>query len=280
MISKAGPYNGSLPTPPSSAGSILQNPDIVTLQDLNLSSNKQKDSDPDADAADVYAATSAAVYIRFSWAIFYNVTFTSNRAREDGAAIGAFDAGVIISSCRFNDNNSGMRGGSLAAYRTQVVVTNSNFLGDSSDAGGCLWLSRSSLYIHNSRFKSCKATGRGGGIHTANVKSVGMSGVTMEGCSGGYGAGVYVSDTPQVLLRGCKIQGNIATGPGGGLHLVALEDDTKLFMLDGCRVIGNSATQGGGVWMQSESAKASFYAGGLLVDGNKVRSTTGGQQQL
>ena len=270
MISQTGPYNGSLPTPAASAGSILQNPKLVTLQDLTLSNNKQKDSDPDADADDVYAATSAAVYIRYGWASFHNVTFTGNSAREDGAGIGAFDAGVIISSCTFRGNTAGMRGGSLAAYRTQVLVKKSKFSGDSSDAGGCLWLSRSSLYVHNSRFTACKATARGGAIHAANLNRVGMSDTVVEKCSGGYGGGVYVSDTPQVLLRGCRIGGNTASGPGGGIHLVALEEDSKLFMTDGCQAVNNSATQGGGIWMQSESAKAGLYAQGLLVEGNKV----------
>lgn len=137
-----------------------------------------------------------------------------------GAGLFASGADVTLDRCLFRDNEvQGRReGGAIALQTSDLLVTDSAFLGNRSDLGGAIHIGDlSRATVRGSLFEDNIAT-RGGG-------AVASSG------------GQFLSD--ETIFRGNQVIGSApGTGPGG-----AVLGDSLLVR---CTLTGNSAQEAGG----------------------------------
>ena len=159
---------------------------------------------------------------------------------------------LTINDSTFHGNNSGERGGAIAAaFALNLIFTdvifNSNELTDSdpgSYGAGVYATEDVDLFLTRTEFVNNLGPHAGGALAVRDDSTLIMRGGFLDGNGAANGAGLYVYDSV-VLLEDLSVRDNEATsllGTGGGLHL----RETN-FTLRGLNLSGNSARNGGAV---------------------------------
>jgi predicted outer membrane repeat protein len=180
---------------------------------------------------------------------FVNCSFRELVA-QDGAALAAVDATVTLSDSMFADNASPftIHGGALYIDHCNCSITNTQFLRNAADLGGCIFSRSSTMSILHSTFAHTPDLAgtnavRGGGVY--NVRSC----ITLVDCAltdlkaSESGAAVFNdydgAASTTLVADGCTFENNHAPGSGGGIA----SDSQSSCTLVSCDFINNLAVE-------------------------------------
>lgn len=182
------------------------------------------------------ATSNGAIYINLSSPTIRNTRLTQNGI----TAINIHSGNPLLFNLYFQ-SNTGIDGGAIAAYQSQVTLTSSNFLRNrAGTAGGAIYALESTLSIENSVFEG-------------NLASSG---------------GAIASSASILELNRLTFSHNLSTNRGGALYI-----DQSTFNLTDSRLEKNGAFYDGGAIFASGSQiemlrdelyeNYGYYAGGI-----------------
>lgn len=111
-----------------------------------------------------------------------------------GGGVVAPAAGVVVSSCRFEDNQAWNRGGAFVGSHEDVLLVSNVFVGNSSGDGGAIFFETQPGQVHNCVFRQNVALGDGGAVYADLL--------------------LYADE---VVIASSTFWGNEASGRGGAL---------------------------------------------------------------
>jgi CSLREA domain-containing protein len=161
-----------------------------------------------------------------------NSRLIRNRSEAFGGGFRSFDGDVVIAGSVFESNYAGRAGGGGSGASGEVDVTNSAFFDNYSARGGGLdWAGHESV-IRDSSFAANRAAIQGGGLSmvvgsfsrpgTLEIAGTSFVGNSTE-VSGAAGGGLFIAtgDVSSIRLEQLTVSGNMASGDGGGMAIVA-----------------------------------------------------------
>jgi len=173
--------------------------------------------------------------------VSYHVVVGASSARIDGFTIKHGNA---------NDSFPNYNGGGMYnSGKTNLVIANCTFSGNSSNYGGGISNYSSSPTITNCTFSgnSVTGTGYGGGIYNTSSSSPTITNCTFTGNSAYYdGGGIYNSSSSPTITN-CTFSGNSAQY-GGGIYNYSSSPT-----ITNCTFSGNSSNYGGGIYNDTSS---------------------------
>lgn len=208
------------------------------------------------------APMGGAIYLGHGTASLARVTFEGNSSAGDGGAIavaiqssGSGTPVVTIVDSTFVENTATRDGGALALSQFyRIDITNSTFLrNEAVIRGGSIASFGPTLNITGGRFEGSKATGMtgaggvGGAIAIRGGQSV-IRNVEFSGNSATDGGAVHIYSSGVTLIASV-LEGNIATGSGGG---VAVSTNGS-FTSTNNTYYNNTALYGGAVHARSST---------------------------
>lgn len=184
-------------------------------------------------------------------AIFTNVDFIGNETINSGGAINAQQGRLFIDGALFDSNSTTNSGGAirLESSVSDASITNANFSNNMANFTGGAFSSRfaGNIIITDSTF-------------TDN---------SLTDSASGRGAGIYIQDDSQVIIRDVVVDGNSGSNLGGGIYAARVRDLT----ISDSTVSGNStSSSGSGIYIESGSDTT---LSNITLDAN-IGSITGG----
>ncbi len=203
-----------------------------------------------------------------------------------GGAIFSITPDLTIEGSTFTDNTAALFGGALrsaGAAGIEVVITGSAFTNNRALAGNGGAVDHAgggaTLTIADSTFAGNTCTTTGGAVYSINADAVRVTGTTFSdnialGTVSQDTGGLFVANSPDVIVRDCDFVRNLSAGSGGALRFSNSIGD----VID-CRFIENEASSGGAFQVVGSGAAATVY--NSVFDGNSSRragsdSGTGG----
>ncbi|MDR2502712.1 MAG: hypothetical protein LBC78_05640, partial [Oscillospiraceae bacterium] len=190
-----------------------------------------------------------------------NSTISNNTARSDGAALYAFNSGLItISDSSLTGNKASRFGGAISSH-AEIVITNTLIdNNESADNGGAIYMRNYPLTVTGTSVVSNNTSGvNGGAIYAQNEGSVYTVTVSVSGAArittnrAVDGGGIYIKSTrgatwgPYIstlnVSGNAVIDNNTATGGGGGIYT---ELDSVLNVSGSAQLLNNTAAGDGG----------------------------------
>jgi len=184
-------------------------------------------------------------------------------------------AGLELYSSTITDNTVHYEygeGGGICAYNdTPILLSDVTVARNSApDNGGGLHLSAQvDVTIDGATIADNTTQSYGGGIDLWS-SYLAMSNSVVTGNEAVNGGGLYVHDNWTATIEGCEISHNVATGSGGGLHIIDPTLPFTLTMSD-LRIAHNHAgAVGGGIysWGNDYELSHSVVAGNSTDNGN------------
>ena len=193
------------------------------------------------------------------------MSFVGCSSLTNGGVINAYDRSeVAIAGSNFSHVRSGRFGGAVAAFGSNLFISNSQFYNSSSiSGGGAVWASafpdcfdskqivKTNLHVAASRFNLCRSGGDGGALLANAPKllaadellTVSLETTQFDRCSSSASGGaISASGSVAITLLNCTLEGNTAWGLGGGaVHL-----SWCAFAAYNAYVMNNHAPSGGG----------------------------------
>lgn len=180
----------------------------------------------------------------------YEGSVISNYYGGSGASFSEVTLDKILVS-----NNYTTLHGTIFIYRTQsgIKVTNSNFINNTAQTGGAMWLDPKQVEIDNCDFMYNTATGDGGALRTASSL----------GRTKGYTA----------TIKNSNFVGNTAATQGGAISMKPNNNSDKngVLTVDNLVFRSNSAATGKDVYMSS-TTKGTYKLSEMKVSGKFVGS--------
>ncbi|MGH8562278.1 MAG: right-handed parallel beta-helix repeat-containing protein, partial [Nevskiales bacterium] len=188
------------------------------------------------------------------------LTLTNGSVAGDGGAIETDDAKLTISNCVFSSNAATGDGGAIDSdgFYSTLTVKDSVFTGNAATGdGGAIYVDDSSrvaarsLHISNSRFSGNTAS-KGGGLYIESLYSPGLieNSVIDGNTATGDGGGISLYSAVErgtVTIRNTTISNNTAGSDGGGVYLYS---PYAQVLIDNSTISGNSAgNDGGGIFL-------------------------------
>ena len=208
---------------------------------------------------------------------------TNNKAESSGGAVYS-NGRLTMENCTVKENRAKNNGGGIFANEKALLnITGGTVDGNESSSGAGIFLYKVSANISGVGFTGNKATNEGGAVFSINsileidVKPE-MENCTFKQNSAESGGGLALYSGAH--LKNCIIEGNEATGDGGGVRvgLDSLEASYEQVRFDGTDFRGNTASNGGGVFANGKGElvlhdctvndnHAENNAGGVMADG-------------
>ena len=172
-------------------------------------------------------------------------------------------SGSTISGCEAGT------GGGLYADKSTVTINNGTISGCEANAGagGGLCVVGSTLNIKKGgTISRCKAwsskKGNGGGLY-ADSSTINISGVTISGCDGRWGGGLYAEKSSTITITDSTIS-RCEAGAGGGLFVDSSTIRISGGIISGCITSGTG--NGGGLYAKDSTIKIT----GGRIENNKA----------
>lgn len=191
-----------------------------------------------------------------------------------GGAIAAFDSDVRLSNVLLMLNRATV-GGALAAQNSTITIRNSTFISNQAElVGGAFHVSDSVVTIQNTTFQSNRApdvNGDGGAFYQ-DGGSLGLEDVRFHrNQAGRNGGGAYLFDLASLDIRNGTVQDNTAVTTGGGL-LIADTNTT----IENTSFTRNQAGDAGGLnFYTNSSAGKSLTVSNSHFSRNQATDATG-----
>ncbi|WP_458456535.1 right-handed parallel beta-helix repeat-containing protein, partial [Methanobrevibacter sp.] len=182
------------------------------------------------------ASSGGAIYVNTEACTISDSKFKKNQAKWFGGAVYTTGDSTIIENCEFDENSASTEGG--AVYASYAEISESNFTGNSADAGGAVYVKNDGFYIEGSNFNENTAD-NGGAVY----------------CEGSNGD-----------LYDCVFNNNSAIN-GGAVYLKGEGN-----YIDTSQFTDNRADQGGAVFVEGSenSIYESAFNNNSAVDGGAV----------
>ena len=149
-----------------------------------------------------------------------NVTLTAGNSAEDGGAILARNAELVIERATFSSNRSEKGGGAISTRPSDVSlrISNSIFKGNSAaSGGGAILVFGGIATITGSTFEDNEARRFGGGVE-GFVGTVRISNSTFAGNRAGRAGAILVSGATTTLTHLTLVDNRSYSGEGDGIH--------------------------------------------------------------
>ncbi len=149
-----------------------------------------------------------------------DLTLTAGYSEQDGGAILAQGAELIIENATFTNNRSEKGGGAISTLPNNISLTisDSQFIGNSSGSGGGAVLAYTgTTTITGSAFVDNEAERFGGGVE-AFVGTVRISNSTFAGNRAGRAGAIMVSGAATTLTHLTLVDNLSYSGEGDGIH--------------------------------------------------------------
>ncbi|MBU5361853.1 hypothetical protein KQI58_12295 [Enterococcus raffinosus] len=228
-----------------------------------------------------------------------NITDTSSEvylnSSNKGAGIYSEQGGLQLEKSTFKNNTAKDRiiekvdendnpyqetvigeGGGLYSTGTLLTLTNAVIADNSSTNGGGIFVKGNTLKLEDTTLTNNTATIDGGGIRATGEVNLEIMGETsrINTNKATHGAGISANENSKISMTDGMINGNIATGRGGGVNLDGT--DTRFTMTSGV-VSNNVGFQCGGILADKaiiDISNATFTAN--QAKGNKAGEGYGG----
>ena len=208
-----------------------------------------------------------------------NANFISNTAQY-GGGIWTFEGGLTAVNSEFRNNQADGSGGAIYSQSSEIDITDSSFVNNSSNSygGGGLYHSKFTretvARLTNVTFEGNNGVGgHGGGMYVFQasaqldkVRFVNNAAVAGGGMSSVFGKSIVLTDTVFI--------GNTASAWGGGMNTLLTERDLTLTNV---LFSGNTSLQDGG-GMRNENAAfrdAKFTLTNVTFSGNTAQNRGG-----
>ena len=178
-----------------------------------------------------------------------------------GGAVWLRQAQAVFRNCRFEDNAASDQGGALLALDARLVLDRTSLLRNRAHgvagAGGALWTRRSYVTIRRSRFEANQAGWVGGAVYAYGDyrEPAGLPSTLVD-----------VSGT-DFVANAAERSACCPPGPtvGGALH----GEDQTTIRIAGSRLVGNRAETGGGLslYRAHGEVRDSVFRGNALLPG-------------
>ena len=170
---------------------------------------------------------------------FQGITFRGGSTATLGGGLFLRQADAVFRNCRFEDNSAGQQGGAILALDARLVLDRTTLLRNravgSQSAGGAVAARRSVVTIRRSRFEANRAGWVGGAVYAyGDYRAPAGVPSTLVDASGTD----FVSNSAERFT--CCAPGSTV---GGALH----GEDQATIRITGSRLVGNRAETGGGL---------------------------------
>ena len=191
---------------------------------------------------------------------FQGITFRGGSATLGGAVF-LRQGEAVFRNCRFEDNAASQQGGAILALDARLVLDRSTLLRNrahaTNGAGGALWARRSLVTVRRSRFEGNRAGWVGGAVYAyGDYRAPAGAPTTLVDVSGTDFVGNAAERT------GCCPPGPTV---GGALH----GEDQTTIRVTGSRLLANRAETGGGLslYRAHGEVRDSVFRGNALLPG-------------
>ena len=194
---------------------------------------------------------SGVIYADHAGTVVFNyTTFVTNSGGFYGGVMSLFSSTrATIDSCDFHSNTAGYNGGCVYVEHATAISLNSTFSSIYSNFhGGVFYVFQGSVIIDSSRFSNCQSGNNGGviSLETECLLSITNSNLTGNEARGFGGAisaiqrsritlanntfllnrarlngGAVATSASHVVVQGCNLDSNVASGYGGALAIEA-----------------------------------------------------------
>lgn len=179
-------------------------------------------------------------------------------ARSAGGMLVGREAVVRISNLEIYENEAKLGGGMVLQGKADLIADGMKIYGNSSttDAGGVYLGTYTHPTFKNTQFYDNTCTGNGGAFWSWATSTVKMEGCKFyDNTAGAEGGGIWTRGDA-VYLTDCVIEGNQATGNGGGVGSGMMGSATPRatpgIVMENCSVEKNiSGGMGGGMYISS-----------------------------
>jgi len=205
----------------------------------------------------------------FSTVVLRACSFVSNKATRFGGGLAGYESIVSIDSCSFEDNHTISGGGAVYVdLYSEIEVRWTEFLQNSGQYGGAVWLQKT-----DGTFEDCVFSTNLAGFHGGGVYVTWSCDVTFSRCSltdniayqfGGGCAKGLPEDESTVSFSESNISGNDADWGGGGVWAM----NPAWISLSRCTITDNGVNLGAGVWFQGPPA-AQLYIEDCIIAQNR-----------
>ncbi len=204
--------------------------------------------------------------------VLHDLVIEGNSA-DQGGGLCAIASGATLSEIALRGNQAVDLGGGLWASGCTLTVDGLTASGNSALGGGGLYLLESSGSWNGIEILDNVADTTGGGLWIEGFAK-GVVSLTDARVSGNQAAdGGGVAFTGDASIERWWIEGNTASGSGGGLQLISSLWDAALLQADQLVLLDNQAASGGGAHV---SLWADFDVEHLYVAGNQASASGGG----
>jgi predicted outer membrane repeat protein len=139
-------------------------------------------------------------------------------------------------------------GGGISSIGGTLLITNSRFIGNSTNSrGGGIFVRDGNLTVINSTFNNNSAN-VGGGIQIDRGETVNIVDSTFSGNSAYTGGGIFNNNGSNLNVSNCTFDNNSGDVYGGGGIYANSLDSTAGFIVSNSTFYGNFAAKGGGIY--------------------------------
>ncbi|MGP1273249.1 MAG: choice-of-anchor Q domain-containing protein [Phycisphaerales bacterium] len=207
--------------------------------------------------------------------VIRNCEFELNNANA-GGAIYSIVPNLTIEDSDFTDNTASLFGGavrSAGAAGISVTITGSAFTNNRALAGNGGAIDHAgngaALTIADSTFTGNTCTSAGGAVFAVNANAVTVTGTMFAdnialGTASQDTGGLFVGNSPSVLVRACEFLRNLCAGSGGAVRFA---DSTGLII--DTRFVENQASAGGAIQIVGNGAAEVYHC--AFIDNSALR---------
>jgi len=189
---------------------------------------------------------------------FQRCTFRNDTAKTFGGGAGFYECEVSIDDCNFTDNSAGILGGGFHSDFSNISLSNTDFLRDTSESGGAIFVWFNELTVDNCTFNNNSAKVNSGGIH-AESGTIEINNSSFSNNQSVWGGGIGLYNINSKISNSVLTQNRSEHGGGinaGMSHLdfinVSFTENESLWgggismgncdvTIDSCQFIGNNA---------------------------------------
>jgi len=179
----------------------------------------------------------------------------------------SWHSSLILSSCEFRENSTGVFGGGLASAESNSTLANCVFSENSAGGGGGMYSSDGNSVLSNCIF-TANSAGTSGGMYNRRSDSKLSNCVFAGNCSYPWGGGGMDNyDHSNSILTNCTFAGNYAHNLGGAMYNGWYSNSTLI----NCIVWENVAADGNQIDNEDFSTATFSYSdvqGGWPGEGN------------
>ncbi|NJN31733.1 MAG: hypothetical protein HC824_15895, partial [Synechococcales cyanobacterium RM1_1_8] len=194
----------------------------------------------------------------------------------DGAGIYNVDNNVTVVGSTFRNNQAEDLGGAIASRDGNVSLSGSEFAGNTAGAGGALYQNAGELVIANSRFLNNQSQAVGGALDLFGITNSTIQTTLIQGNrSATLGGGIHLGGTTSLTLEQVDIDSNQAA-TGGGINGNFGQNFSGILNINNSTISNNQAigdpstSNGGGIDVNPIATGGTVNLTNSTLNGNRA----------